>query len=401
MEFLNPLECIQGPHLTESVVAYSDQTSAAAGSHLATQIDLALGGRTPDALILFASPENDFPSLLRALIDGCHPTELVGCSSAGEFVSGAAGTGLACAVALVSTEMRFRSAVATKLAADRAKAAEGLQLSFQGDDYPEYRYRSALILSDALAGFTDDLIDSLTLLTGGTYQFFGGGAGDDAQFRRTDVFRGGEVYSDAVVALEILSQKPLGLGVRHGWAPASAPMRVTESAGMRLVSLDGAPAVEAFEAHATNTGQQFDRSDPLPFFLHNVIGVENGSDHKLRVPLAVNDDGSIACAADIAEGATARIMRSTATSAAAAAAGAVADALDQLDGEKPSVTFFFDCVATRLRLGDSFALELGSLQKALGDSHFIGCNTHGQIARSDRQFSGFHNCTAVVCVIPE
>ena len=27
--------------------------------------------------------------------------------------------------------------------------------------------------------------------------------------------------------------------------------------------------------------------------------------------------------------------------------------------------------------------------------------SYGQIARADGQFSGFHNCTAVVCVLPE
>ena len=166
------------------------------------------------------------------------------------------------------------------------------------------------------------------------------------------------------------------------------------------MSLNGAPAAEAFEAHAAATGQSFDRGDPLPFFLHNVIGIRSGDEYKLRVPLAVHDDGSISCAADIPAGAAVSIMRSTSTSAADAAAGAAADAIGQLEGATPSVALFFDCVATRLRLGDSFSLELDALQHALGDSQFIGCNTHGQIARSEQQFSGFHNCTAVVCVIP-
>ena len=59
--------------------------------------------------------------------------------------------------------------------------------------------------------------------TAGTYQFFGGGAGDDANFRRTFVFHGTESVAGAVVALEVLSYKPLGIGVGHGWRPASPP----------------------------------------------------------------------------------------------------------------------------------------------------------------------------------
>ncbi len=56
----------------------------------------------------------------------------------------------------------------------------------------------------ALAGHADELIEELTLTTGGSHQFFGGGAGDDANFRRTQVFAGKEIASDAAVALEAL-----------------------------------------------------------------------------------------------------------------------------------------------------------------------------------------------------
>lgn len=35
------------------------------------------------------------------------------------------------------------------------------------------------------------------------------------------------------------------------------------------------------------------------------------------------------------------------------------------------------------------------------EMHFTAsCNTYGQISRTEGQFSGFHNCTAVVCVLP-
>jgi hypothetical protein len=79
----------------------------------------------------------------------------------------------------------------------------------------------------------------------------------------------------------------------------------------------------------------------------------------------------------------------------------VSSALAQLHGRRPGAALFFDCVATRLRTGRDFGLELGTIQKALGPAPFAGCNTYGQIARADGQFSGFHNCTAVICVLPE
>jgi hypothetical protein len=93
-------------------------------------------------------------------------------------------------------------------------------------------------------------------------------------------------------------------------------------------------------------------------------------------------------------------MRTSVASASDAATRATNAAVAQLHGLRPQVALFFDCVATRLRMGGDFGVELGALQEALGAADYAGCNTYGQIARAEGQFSGFHNCTAVVCAIP-
>jgi hypothetical protein len=297
--------------------------------------------------------------------------------------------------------MQFSAGVGRNLREDREAAAEEIVSSFQGPGNHRYLFRSALVLTDALAGHADGLIETINLRTAGAYTLFGGGAGDDAQFTRTHVFHDTEAIPDAAVALEILSNKPLGVGVSHGWTPAGAPMRVTEADGMRLVSLNATPAAEVFQEYAEATGQAFDPADPVPFFLHNIIGIDTGSGFKLRVPLAVNADGSVTCAADIPAGATVRLMKATGGSSAEAAESAALSALGQLNGHRPQVALFFDCVATRLRMGQEFGLEMEALRNVLGATRYAGCNTYGQIARAERQFSGFHNCTAVVCVIPE
>ena len=74
--------------------------------------------------------------------------------------------------------------------------------------------------------------------------------------------------------------------------------------------------------------------------------------------------------------------------------------MNALGGREPSAALFFDCVATRLRMGDVFGFELDSVARTLGGASLVGCNTYGQIARSEGQFGGFHNCTAVVMVLP-
>jgi hypothetical protein len=372
----------------------------AASRALADSISAKLNGSRPDALIVFASPEFAYQPLLAELEAACQPGLLVGCSSAGEFSGCATGNASVSVMAIRSDDILFRAGLGMGLRQSFSGALDQVMPVFSGSEHPDFPYRSALVLTDALAGYVDEIIHEMMVLTGGTYQLFGGGAADDAKFNQTHVFIGTEAHTDAIVVLEMLSKKPIGLGVRHGWQPAGPALRVTEAQGNRLVSLNATPAVEVFEEHAQATGQTFKRADALPFFLHNVIGIETGDGHKLRVPLTLNDDGSISCAAEVPVGATVRIMVADAASAREAARQAAQAALAGLQGGEHAGSLLFDCAATRLRLGREFGHELEAVGEALGSENFAGCNTYGQIARSTGQFSGFHNCTAVVCAFP-
>ncbi|MFN3724670.1 MAG: FIST signal transduction protein [Allosphingosinicella sp.] len=381
-------------------VSTTQADSAAAGAALAAQIKAALS-RAPHVIILFAAPTYDHPLLLRALQDGVPSALIVGASSAGEFTKDTVGVGLATALAIRDEESKFTARVGHRLKDNPAAAANEIARGFAGRSEHSFPHRSALILTDALAGYADALADALTLETAGEYQFFGGGAGDNASFERTTVFCGTQEFTDAAVALEILSRKPLGIGVSHGWEPASEPFRVTEATGLKLISLNNLPAVEAFEEHAQAKGEHIDRAAPIPFFLQNIIGIDTGSGYRLRVPLAVNDDGSIHCAAEIPAGSIVRIMKSSHASAAEAAERATDAAIAGIGPNQPKAALFFDCVATRLRCGDHFQTEVDAVTSRIGDAALAGCNTHGQIARAEGQFEGFHNCTAVVCVFPD
>lgn len=383
--------------MTISITTYSNlRDSEKAGQEVGARVRAGLHGEAPDALIVFASSRHDYGKLLAAINRSCRPNAMIGCSSAGEFTNDAYNEGAASVVAIRSKEVKFHPVLGRGLRSDRARAARDVVDGFTGATTHDYAYRAALVLTDALAGNADDFVERLTTLTAGKYQLFGGGAGDDANFTRTHVFFGTEAVPDAAVALEILSNKPIGIGVRHGWQPGSERMRVTEAEGMRLISLDNAPAADVLADFARKTGQNFNRADPIPFFLHNVIGIDTPAGYRLRVPLAVNPDGSINCAAEIPAGVSVHVM----TPKAGSALAATQSALEQLKGHKPSTALFFDCVATRLRMGGDFGFELDAVKGALNGTGYAGCNTYGQIARSDGQFSGFHNCTAVVAVLP-
>jgi hypothetical protein len=388
--------------ITQVAVGHTSSASGRdVGVYVGKEVLTKLQGATPDVVIVFASPEYPYEALLNAIQKACSPKILVGCSSAGEFGGRQSASASVSFMGIHSDDILFHAGIGRGLRENRLHAIEQVLPTFTAEEHPDYPFRSALVLTDALAGCADELIHEITLKTGGIYQLFGGGAADDAKFNKTHVFYGGEVVPDAVVVLEMLSKKPIGLGVKHGWEAIGNPLRVTEADGVRLISLNAIPAVEVFEQHAINNGQSFNRADPLPFFLNNVIGIDTGDGYKVRMPLTLNDDGSISCAAEIPMGTTVHIMGASLASACDAARYAAQAALDGLHGEPLAGSLIFDCAATRLRLGTAFGDELKAVEGILGSDNYAGCNTYGQIARADGQFSGFHNCTAIVCAIPQ
>jgi hypothetical protein len=387
--------------MTQTVTAFTtEQDSRRAAGQISRSIRDAFSGATPTAIVVFASAKHDYGELLNSIAEGCGTDAIVGSSSAGEFTHSQRGEGHVSALALRSTSIRCAIGVGRNLSRDPAAAARQVASGFKGVNSPSLPYRSALVMSDALAGYADALVEELTVATRGNYRFFGGGAGDDGRFQKTHVFARTEAISDAVVALELQTEQPLGVGVSHGWTPAGPGMRVTEARGATLVSLNGAPAIEAVRRHADSTGQQLNAADPMSFFLHNIIGIKSEGEYRLRVPLGVGDDGSITLAADVPTGCIVHMMKTTAASAVQAAEQATRAALEALGGRQPAAALVFDCVATRLRLGAGFDDELKACAELLKPAAFVGCNTYGQIARAEGQFSGFHNCTAVVCAIP-
>src|SRR5579884_2096055 len=148
--------------IAQTQLSESRDAGRALGRHLAETLQT-----VPDAVILFASPTYEFSSLLQALKQECRPKCLVGCSSAGEFTHEVQGEGMACALALCSSEMQFTAARGHQLRDNHRQAAEEVVSVFHGISNRSFRYRYALVLVDALAGYTEEFIEQLTLLTAG------------------------------------------------------------------------------------------------------------------------------------------------------------------------------------------------------------------------------------------
>lgn len=388
--------------MTRTVCAFSSHsTSVDAGKELAAQISREI--EQPSAIILFLGIGYDSSVILGLFSEQFPSAQVVGCSSMGEIDSAHNGKDGASALALYSTDMLFSAGIATGISEGPEKAARQLLTGFRGFQENQYRYRTALVLCDAPNGLTEDMITALHLETGGKYQFFGGGAsgGSIETPSRAKVFIDNEASGNAAVALEILSTRPIGIGVRHGWTTATGPMRVTASHGTVVESMNAIAAAEIFKQHAHATGQTLNPESAYSFFVRNALGLRLDSGYKLRLPLAFLENGAIEFSSEIPPGATVNIMGKTDQSSIHAAQLAAQEAISQLGNYKASGALLFDCAANGLLMGEVFQETVHAVQEAIGELPLCGCNSAGQIATLKGQFSGFHNCSAVVCVFPE
>lgn len=354
--------------------------------------------------IVFATSKLDLAEMAAGVAQVLGDAPVIGCSSAGEFVTDRISDGGVAVSLLWSDELGVAVGLGEGLRANTPRAVRQLCAELKRDVRtpapPGASHRSVLLLSDGMAGNGEGLVDALAMELGGGVTLVGGAAGDDAAFKETFVLLGRRVVKDAAVAAELRSRKKLGVGVRHGWCAASPPGTVTRAEGARLFEIDGRPAIEMYRRHAEKLGVTLTPENQNQFVVTHELGIVLMNDElKVRAPLSVNDDGSIDCATEVPVGQQVRIVEGDHEAIIAAARTAAEHAVQAIGGHAPAGAIVFDCVARKLVLGEGFRREVEAFQRVVG-APVMGFNTYGEIARVRGQLSGFHNTTAVVAVLP-
>jgi hypothetical protein len=362
-------------------------------------------GSDPIFGIVFATSKVDLSAIAQGVNDVLGETPVIGCSSAGEFVSDRISDGGLAVSLLASDEMSVSVGMGEGLRSNTPRAVRQLcaDLKKNARQSPPSgaTHRTVLLLSDGMAGNGEGLVDTLAMELGGGVTLAGGAAGDDAAFKETFVFVNKRVARDAAVAAELISKKKIGVGVYHGWCAASAPGSVTKAEGGRLIEIDGKPAIEMYREYARNKlGVTLTKENQNHFvFTHELGIVLMNNELKVRAPLSVNDDGSINCATEVPVGQQVRIVEGDHEAIIAAARTAAEHAVAGIGGQQAAGAIVFDCVARKLVLRDGFGREVQAFQDVV-KAPVMGFNTYGEIARVRGQLSGFHNTTAVVAVVP-
>lgn len=372
--------------------------SLMAGRQAAYMTQVELGSRRADLLLVFASARHDSASLLAGIREFYPETPMIGCSTAGEIYSDGADAHTVVITAICGVKVCTDAGGDISADAAQAGALLGGKLKGQG-------LKAVLMFSDGLAGNGAAVIRGLQADIGAGIPVIGGSAGDDFQFKQSFQYVDGQVLSRSVVGAGLHGDFHFGVGVRHGWEPVGLPVRVTKSAGHRLLELNHQPAINFYEDYF---GEYTDRlrHEPLGSIAVSYplgMAVTDSQEFLLRAPLTVEAGGAITCAAEIPEGAEVRLMIGSVERAIASARIAAMEALSQMEGSLPALALVFNCVSRRRVLGRRAIDEIMTIRDIVGRKvPLMGFYAYGEIAPVEgikTNPSVFHNSTVVVMTL--
>jgi methyl-accepting chemotaxis protein len=368
-----------------------------------------LDGEKADLCVVFGSLSYGLEDVLKGIRsvvgDG---TQIIGASSCGEFTEDAVSKKSVAVGMIHSDTYRFQVRSAQGLQEDVSGVLTSLRGEFE-DFLQEEGQTSIIMMIDGLRGNGEEATLCASAAFGADVKIAGGAAGDELAFAETRVIANDHVLTNAVSLCVVKGPDTLFTGVQHGHKPLSETLTATRAEGNILYTVDGRSAWEVWKekagAKAKEIGMDVDRlagsTDEGVFLIRFELGLETGDGYKIRVPLSKNEDGSLNFACTIPEGVKFRIMESVKSDQIQSAREAAELAVRDAGEKKIAGAFIFDCVCRSLILEDQFKDGVGAIQQVIGDVPLLGFETYGEICMDPGQFSGFHNTTSVVTLLPE
>lgn len=377
-----------------------------------------LEGNRVDLSIVYSSAKYDYREIVDAVRGSTNNAPLIGASSAGEFTEEKVERGSVAVGLLSSDDIKIFTAIAEGVKQNPEAAIKEIAAKLP-DNIESYPYFTVVLLVDGLAGVGEEI----TMLASYIFEqvlhkkikLVGGCAGDDMQFERTFVFSDDMVATDAVSICLLASRMPLFTAVKHGHSPMSRPLRVTRAKGNVVYEIDGRSAWEVWKEETRGAVEKsgidiekLDKSSLTEMVLGNYeLGLpsEKEGEYKVRFPLSINDDGSLNFSCGITEGSVFRIMDGSNIENQINAAGEAARMARQ-SAENEGYSdfaglFVFECGVRLMLLGDDFYKSVEQYKKALPGIPVLGFETYGEIRLEPGQFSGFHNTTSVILLLPK
>jgi len=387
---------------------------AAVATEAVLQAKKKLGECRVDLCIVYSSSQYDHRVVVDAVRKATDNAPLIGASTAGEFTEEGVEKGSIAVGLLCSDGIKVFTAMAKGVKQDTEAAIREVvaKLPNNVDGYP---HSTAILLIDGLSGVGEEATLLASYLFGRKIKIVGGMAGDDFKMEKSFVFSDDKVCTNALSVCLLASKIPLFTSVKHGHIPFGRVLKATKTKGNVLYEINDRPAWELWKEETAEVARKRDidvekikaPADIAQFLTNYILGLatEKEGQYKIRWPIGINEDGSLNFACSIAEGAIFRIMDGSdlekQISAAENAAMIARQSAENAGYSKFAGILVFDCAVRQLMLGDRFSESVDRFKKVLPGVPLLGWETYGEIRLEPGQFSGFHNTSSVVLLLPK
>lgn len=387
------------------VVGHSeDPDSQYAIGEVLEQCSQDLMGMAPAAGILFAAIDFDHAIILEEILRVYPGIELIGCTTDGE-ISSKAGFGqdsltlmLFCSDTVeihagVGYCASKNPSVAASQAVHQATAKSSHALEGCGYTTKLCIALPASYIGDGTTANGGMLLKGLENAFGFQVPIVGGAAGDQCRSKITYQFYGSNVLTDSLPILTFGGDVVFSFGAACGWRPIGRKSMITKASGSRLYEIDGIPAVEFYQRYLGGR---------LPS-AENSLAVYFGDSERyyIRVPNALEKDGSINLLDDIPEQAIVQLTDASRDDIIAASLNSFQTALQNYPGNKLDAVLLFSCCCRRWVLGTRTKEEYEVIKNSLPyEAPICGFYTYGELA--PLQFPGpnyYHQETFVTLLI--
>lgn len=379
-----------------------------AGREATLQACAALGGASPDLLIVFATSAYHAGELMGGLREVAPGAVITGCSGEGIIAQGESDEGERSlgVMALHSDTLRFEPFLVRGYSADPREA--GAELARRVSAVAREDSFALLLFPDGLMGNCAALLEGLMPGIPARIRVAGGTAGDSLTFEHTWQFHNGEATHDGVAALLLSGPGELDVAVSHGCVPIGLERRVTSAADGWVREIDGEAAWSVFRQYLEGEPEDLNSEGAIHLSVGEPVPPDAANEYEpfiIRTPMGLDKStGALFFpGGGIAQGGAMRMTRRDPLLVRDSARACSERIAHRNIGHRPVMVLQFDCAGRGKQLFGSRTAEsiVSPLQEVLGrDTAWLGFHSYGEIAPvGSRTF--FHNFTVALCALYE
>ncbi len=330
-----------------------------------------LGTDALELVILFVTPNADASRVIDAATAAFAPTQVIGCTTAGELTGNGYSEDQIVAVGLPASHFRVKTLpvpdlgtfVAQDLIDEMIRNRNAMK-----DIAPDWPHEFTFLMIDGLSTREDALTSELAVGLG-PVPLFGGSAGDGTRFGHTYVLHDGRAWENAAILTQIRTRCPVRVFNLDHLVPSTQRMVVTDADPARRIvrEINAEPAAREY---ARILGKDPEQLTTFTFAAHPVV-VQIGGKHHVRAIQRVAENGDLVFFSAIDEG---LVLTLAEPQNMVSHLEREIQALSQ--GGPPDTILGCDCILRRLEAQEK--QMTGALSKILAKNRVIGFSTYGE-----------------------